>query len=142
MTERKRLFTAYAFNQYLREKKLMASRCVQCDKVHLPVRAICPDCQRDEIEWVELSGEGKLAAFTAVHIGPTFMNAQGFDRNKPYLTGVVALKEGVKISARILGLDANNPSEIEIGTPMTVKFLELGEGENSCIQLAFQAIST
>lgn len=139
MTEQKRLFSAYAFNQYLREKKLMASRCVQCDKIYLPVRAVCPDCQGDEIEWVELSGEGKLAAFTAIHIGPTFMNLQGFGRDNPYLTGVVALKEGVKISARILGLDPSNPSEIEIGTPMTVKFLALGEGEDACVQLAFQA---
>ncbi len=139
MTEQKRLFTAYAFNQYLREKKLMASRCVQCNKVHLPVRAICPNCNSDQIEWFELSGEGELAAYTAIHIGPTFMNEQGFGRDKPYLTGVITLKEGVKISARILGLDANNPDKIEIGTRMTVKFLELGKGEDACVQLAFQA---
>ena len=142
MTENNRPFTAFAFNQYLREKKLMASRCVHCDKIYLPVRAICPNCNGDQIEWVELSGEGKLAAFTAIHIGPTFMNAQGFDRDKPYLTGVVALKEGVKISARILGLDPGNPGEIEIGTPMTVEFLELAEGENTYIQLAFQVNAT
>jgi hypothetical protein len=130
-------FTAAAFNQYLDEKKLMASRCARCDALYLPPRAICPRCHGDQLEWVPMSGQGRLAAFTSIYVGPTFMNAEGFDRNNPYCTGIVELDEGVKISARLIGLDAKNPAAIKIGTPLAVEFLERGEGEARRTFLAF-----
>lgn len=133
-----RPFTAASFNQFLNEKKLMASRCVQCGALALPPRAICAACHGNQLEWVEMTGKGKLAAFTSIYVGPTFMNAEGFDRNNPYCTGVVELDEGVKISARLLGVDARNPGAIKIGTPMTVEFLERGEGEAKKTFLAFE----
>ena len=131
-------FTAASFNQFLGEKKLMASHCPACDALYLPPRAICPKCHSDQLEWVETSGKGKLAAFTSVYVGPTAMIAQGYDRNNPYVTGIVELDEGIKISARILGVDAGHPEQIKIGTPMTVAFLERGEGEARRTFLAFE----
>jgi len=133
-------FTAAAFNQFLNEHKLMASRCTTCGELYLPPRAICPKCHSQELEWVALSGKGKLAAFTSVYIGPTSMNNLGYGRNNPYLAGIVALEEGVKISARILGLDASRPAEIPAGIPLTVEFLEEGEGEARMAVLAFRAV--
>jgi uncharacterized OB-fold protein len=134
-------FTVASFNQYLNEKKLMASHCPQCDAVYLPPRAICPKCHGDKLEWVEASGRGRLAAFTTVYVGPTAMIAEGYDRNNPYVTGIVELDEGVKISARILGVDARHPEQIKIGTPMTVSFVERGEGDKKQTFLAFQAVN-
>jgi uncharacterized OB-fold protein len=87
---------------------------------------------------MEFAGHGKLAAFTVVYIGPTFMNQVGFDKNNPYLTGVVSLDEGVKISARLLGFEGHLPADVKIGTPMQVEFLEIGEGEGAKPQLAFR----
>ncbi|MBI5300560.1 MAG: Zn-ribbon domain-containing OB-fold protein [Chloroflexi bacterium] len=130
-------FTAASFNQFLGEHKLMASRCTQCKQTFLPPRAICPNCHSDQMEWVETSGKGTLAAFTSVYVGPTFMNAEGFDRNNPYATGIVELDEGVKISARLTGVDAKNPANIKIGTPMRVEFLDRGEGDAKQTFLAF-----
>lgn len=136
-------FTVASFNQYLAEKKLMASRCPACDALYLPPRAICPKCHSDQLEWVETSGKGRLAAFTSVYVGPTAMIAEGFDRNNPYVAGIVELDEGVKISARILGVDARQPGQIKIGTPMTVTFVERGGGDTPPDQtfLAFQVVS-
>ncbi len=132
-------FTVASFNQFLAEKKLMGTRCPHCNAVYLPPRAICPQCHGEALEWVEMSGRGKLAAFTSVYVGPTFMNAEGFDRTNPYVTGIVELDEGVKISARILGVDAKNPASIKVGLPMTVEFVERGEGEGKKTFLAFRA---
>ncbi len=120
-------FTAAEWNRFLGQKKLMASRCTRCGAVHLPPRAVCPDCHADQMEWTELGGKGRLAAFTSVYVAPTWMVNQGFGRDHPYLSGVVELDEGVKISARILDLDAQDPASIRIGTPLTVEFLEAGE---------------
>ena len=134
-------FTVASFNQFLKEKKLMASRCPACDALYLPPRAICPACHGDQLEWAETSGKGRLAAFTSVYVGPTAMIAAGFDRNHPYVTGIVELDEGVKISAQILGVDAAHPEQIKIGTPMTVAFVERGEGDKKQTFLAFQVVS-
>ncbi|GAB4501624.1 MAG: Zn-ribbon domain-containing OB-fold protein [Anaerolineales bacterium] len=134
-----RPFSAAAFNQYIAEHKLMAARCLKCGGMYLPPRAICPNCQSEELEWVESSGKGKLAGFTVIYTGPTFMAEQGFDRKNPYIAGIVELEEGPRISARITGLDASQPGGIKIGTPLRVDFVEFGADEAKKTYLAFRA---
>lgn len=132
-----RPFTAASFNQYLAEHKLMGTRCPTCDTVYLPPRAICPQCHGEALEWVELAGRGKLVAFTSIHVGPSAMVAEGYDRNNPYVSGIVETEEGAKISARILGLDARRPDVIWIGTALVVTFIDRGEGDTKSTMLAF-----
>lgn len=132
-------FSGVSFNQFLNEKKLMASKCKQCGALYLPPRPLCIKCYGKEMEWVEMKGKGNLYAFTSISVGPPFMIEEGYDRNNPYCTGIVELEEGVKISARIEGVDAKNPDKIKIGIPLTVEFLERGEGEEKKTYLAFKA---
>jgi uncharacterized OB-fold protein len=132
-----RPFSAASFDKYLSEHKLMAARCTQCGGLYVPPRAICPTCQSEELEWVETSGTGKLAAFTVIYSGPTFMMEQGFDRKNPYVSGIVELEEGPRISARITGLDPAKPAEIRIGTSLSLDFVEVGEGGAKKVYLAF-----
>jgi uncharacterized OB-fold protein len=139
MANDSRPFTANGFNLYLSEHKLMGTRCTQCGGLYLPPRAICPACHSDQIEWLELNGKGKLAAFSSVFIGPSAMQAEGYDRTNPYCAGIVELDEGVKISARVLGVDAKHPANIAIGTPLTIEFLDRGEEEQKKTVLAFKA---
>ncbi len=134
-----RPFTEYSFQQFLGEGKLMGARSKATGKVYVPPRPIDPETHSEEMEWVELSGKGELAAFTAVHIAPTAMVEAGYDRTKPYLTGIVHLEEGPMISAQILGLDATQPTGIQIGTPLTVTFIERGTEEHKHAFLAFTA---
>ena len=83
------------------------------------------------MEWVELKGNGKLAAFTAIAVGPSYTIEEGYGRNNPYLVGVVELEEGPKISGRVKGTDANKPQSIKVGTPLTIEFLEPEEGKKT-----------
>ena len=119
-------------------KKLMGSHCANCDANFLPPRAICPDCYDDQLEWVELDGKAKLAAFTSIYIAPTAMIEAGYGRNNPYCSGVVELEEGQSISAQILGVDATQPETIRIGTPVQAKFIERTQGETLKTFLAFE----
>ncbi len=137
MAERE--FTNASFEQFLNEKKLMASRCKKCKAVYLPPRPLCPICRGTEMEWVEMKGKGKLAAYTAIAVAPTLMIQEGYGRDNPYVSGVVQLEDGPKIAARILGLDARNPDKIKVGTPLSIEFLPRGEGENKRTFLAFKA---
>jgi uncharacterized OB-fold protein len=93
------------------------------------------------MEWAQLRGEGKLAAFTAITMGPSFMAAQGYNRDNPYVAGIVTLAEGPSISARILGLDARNPEGIKVGTPVQVEFITDGQGEKARPVVAFRAVT-
>lgn len=132
-------FTAASFCQFLSEKKLMASKCTKCGALYLPPRPMCTKCFSGEMEWAEMKGKGKLAAFTTIAVAPTLMMEEGYGRDNPYCTGVVELEEGPKISARILGVDAKKPEEIKVGTPLSIDFVEHGEGEEKRTFLAFKA---
>ena len=135
-----RPFTSASFEEYLSEKKLMGSHCTTCKQNFLPPRAICPNCHSDQLTWVEFSGKGKLVAFTSIYIAPTAMIEVGYGRDNPYLSGIVELDEGVKISAQILGLDAKRPEQIKIETPLQVEFVERGEGEVKKTFLTFRTV--
>jgi uncharacterized OB-fold protein len=133
-----RAFNGTSFYEFLAENRLMGSHCRSCGALHLPPRALCPDCYGAEMEWVEMGGAGKLLAFTTVHIAPTAMIEAGYDRKNPYCAGIVQLAEGPAISGQILGVDPTRPQEIEIGTPLHVAFVQRGEGEAARTYLAFE----
>ncbi len=132
-----RPFNDISYERFLSEEKLMGSRCSKCGVLFVPPRSICIECHGTEMEWVEVKGKGKLAAFTCIAIGPPLMIKEGYDRQHPYVSGVVQLEERVRVVARIEGVDGSKPETITIGTPLQVEFLHRGEGENSTTFLAF-----
>ena len=133
-----RPFSDISYDQYLKEERLMGSRCKECGALFVPPRSICVKCYGSEMEWVEMKGKGTLAAFTCITVAPPFMMAQGYDRKHPYCSGVVELEEGARVDARIEGVDASKPEKIKMGMPLKAKFLHWGEGENRETFLAFQ----
>jgi uncharacterized OB-fold protein len=133
-----RPFNDISYERFLSEDKLMGSKCRRCGVLSVPPRSICIKCYSSELEWVEMKGNGKLAAFTCIAIGPPFMIKEGYDRKHPYVSGVVELEEGVKVVARIEGVDASKPEAIKIGTPLEVEFLHKSEAESPMTFLAFR----
>ena len=133
-------FNDISYERFLSKEKLMGSRCRKCGAFFVPPRAICIKCYGTEMEWIKMKGKGKLAAFTCIAIGPPFMTKEGYDRKHPYVCGVVELDEGVKVVARIEGVDGSKPETIRIGTPLRVEFLHRGEGENLTTFLTFRPL--
>ena len=131
-------FSDTSYEQFLNEEKLMGSRCKKCGALFVPPRTICIKCYSSEMEWVEMGGKGKLAAFTCISVGPPFMVEEGYDRKHPYCSGVVELEEGARVVARIEEVDTNKPETIKVGMPLRAKFLHRGEGENLKTFLAFK----
>jgi len=135
-----RPFNDISYERFLSEDKLMGSRCRKCGVLSVPPRSICIECYGTEMEWVEMKGKGKLAAFTCIAIGPPAMIKEGYDRKHPYISGVVELEKGVRVVARIEGIDGSKPETIKIGTPLQVEFLHRGEGDNLETFLAFKPL--
>lgn len=131
-------FNIFSFNQFLNEEKLMGCRCRKCGALFLPPRAICFKCNAKEMDWVQMKERGKLLTFTSINVGFPWMVAQGYDRTHPYCSGVVELEEGVRIVARIEGVDATKPEAIKISMPVVVGFLHSGESDGLKTTLAFK----
>jgi len=61
-----RPFSDISYEKYLNEEKLMGSRCKECGAVFVPPRSVCITCYQPNMQWVEMKGIGKLAAFTCI----------------------------------------------------------------------------
>jgi uncharacterized OB-fold protein len=133
-----RNFTADSFYKFISERKLMGSRCKKCQAMYLPPHPVCIKCHGTDMEWVELKGTGKLAAFTAISVGPTCTVAEGHDRNNPYLAGIVKMDEGPNICGRILGIDPKSPEKIKVGTPLRLGFPEQMSGATTYLNFRVQ----
>lgn len=101
------------FWEGLREGKVYATKCKKCGKIHFPPVADCPDCYASDVEWVQLSGEAEVEAFTHVVIRPG-----DFSSYEPYTIAIGKLKEGVKVFAWLTGAEF---SDIKVG--MKVKLV-------------------
>lgn len=127
-----------AFQSKLNQQQLMATQCNNCQSVFLPPRPLCINCYSDQLEWIKVSDSGELAAFTIIHIAPTAMLNAGYGREKPYCAGIVRLKDGQMISAQILDVDTEKPENIQIGTQLSLEFIERGEGDQAMTYVAFK----
>lgn len=134
-----RPFNDNSYEQFLKEDKIMGTRCKKCGALALPPRPICVSCFGSQLEWVQFRGAGKLVAFTSIIVVPPPMVKEGFGKNNPYVVGVVELEEGAKIVARITGVDAKKPAGIRVGTSLKAEFIHSGQGPDQKIYLAFRA---
>ncbi len=130
-----------AFQESIEKGKLIGSRCRSCQALYLPPRPICPGCRSQDMEMVNFKGEGKLIAYTVISVPPPLMAEEGFSRENPYCSGVVELAEGVRVTARILGVHVKKPETIKIGTPVVAEYIErVHQGEKKTF-LAFRVLA-
>ncbi len=134
-----RRFNDAGYYQYLKEGRLMASRCVGCGSLFVPPRSLCTHCYGTRMDWVELSGKGKLAGFTTIYVGLSFMADVGFDREHPYSAGVIRLAEGTAVCGQILTPNGNAPDALHIGMPLQAAFVERSSSDQH-IALAFKPV--
>ena len=93
------------FYAYLKEGAIMGLRCTSCGTIQFPPQGLCPECGRDELSWVPMSGRGKLISAS---VGPHRM--MGIE----FLQGTVKLEEGPLVSGVLLddSFDLSKPEEI------------------------------
>lgn len=120
-------FTSAAHYSALNKRKLVASRCVTCGNLYFPARPMCPECHGKEMEPTELSGKGKLTAFSVIYIATSAMIQAGYDRKNPYCAAVFQLDEGPSICGQLIGADLAHPETIKIGSPVTATFIDRNE---------------
>jgi len=138
VSENEKEFTMESYLEFLQSKKLMGSKCKDCGETYVPSRKLCIKCNSTNLEWIEMSGKGKLAAYSCIGVGATFMAAKGYSIKNPYCFSVIKLEEGPMISGQLIGVDEKHPDTIKIGTSVKVKFLETDLKGETRVDLGFE----
>ncbi len=138
MSETVKDFTIESYLEFIRNKKLMGSKCKDCGETYVPVRKLCTKCNTANMEWVEMLGKGKVAAFTSITVGTPFFVEKGYGRNKPYCFSVIKLDEGPMVSGQLVGVDESKPETISVDMPVKVKFLETEIKGETRVDLGFE----
>ncbi|MFX1446284.1 MAG: Zn-ribbon domain-containing OB-fold protein [Promethearchaeota archaeon] len=140
MSEEVKEFTIESYLEFIRNKKLMGTKCKDCGAMFVPVRKLCIDCNSTKMEWVEMSGKGEIAAFTSITVGTPFFVEKGYDRNKPYCFSVIKLQEGPMVSGQLVGVDESKPETIHVGMPVKATFLQTDLKGETRVDLGFEPI--
>lgn len=89
------------FWEAAQRRELVMPRCKTCDHLFFYPRSECPRCLSSDLEWVKVSGRGRLHSFTVIH-QPA--NA-AFRNDVPYVYAVVQLAEGPRMVSNIVQCD-------------------------------------
>ena len=109
------------FIDYLKDNKVMGTRCKDCGMSFFPPRMDCHQCLASNVEWFEVSGTGKLVSFSQLQYAPI-----GFEEDVPYRIALLDYGD-YKVFGRISG-DLKE-DEIQIGMPMQTVVNELANGQ-------------
>ena len=82
------------------EGRFVMPRCNDCGKYHFYPHPLCPHCSSAKLEWVAVSGCGKLYSYTVVHRAPS----KAFAEEVPYVVAVVELDEGPRLYSNLVGV--------------------------------------
>ena len=99
------------FVDYLEDGKMMTTRCKDCGRVFFPPRADCYQCLSSNMEWLEISGNGKLISYSKLEYAPV-----GFGDDLPYSIAVLDYGD-----FKVFGRIASDIPEDDISVGMELK---------------------
>ena len=97
--------------------ELRLQKCGACGKMQFFPRIACTGCLGGDLEWVPVSGRGKVHTFSLCRVPRN----RAFMDEVPIYVAEVELEEGVRMITRIVG---DNRDQVTLGAPVTVSFLE------------------
>ena len=109
------------FVDYLEKGKVMYTRCKDCGLVFFPPRADCYQCLTSNMEWAEVSGNGKLISYSKLEYAPI-----GFGDDLPYSIALLDYGD-YKVFGRIASDIPEN--DIQVGMEMKTEVNSLPNGQ-------------
>jgi len=82
----------------LRRGRVMATRCPAKNIYYFPPQADCPTCLDENLEWVELKGEGELLTYTKIVNKPA-----SFAHYSDYIVAIARMDEGFNVLCWLAG---------------------------------------
>jgi uncharacterized protein len=109
------------FVDYLEKDKVMGTKCKSCGLTFFPPRADCYKCLSSNMDWFEISGNGKLLSFSKLEYGPV-----GFEKDLPYTIAILDYGE-YKVFGR-LAPDLKE-SDVKVGMELKTVVNRLPNGQ-------------
>lgn len=97
--------TSLPFFEGARERKLVLQRCPRDGFFFYP-RSRCPSCLGDDWRWEDVSGRGKVHAFTVDRIG----HDPALAARAPFAIALVELDEGPRMPANLIDCEVDDVS--------------------------------
>lgn len=109
------------FLSYLEEGKVMGTKCKGCGATYFPPRSDCSRCLQSNMEWFEVSGNGKLLSFSELKYGPV-----GFEDDLPYTIALLDFGD-YKVFGRIS--KCISYKDLDVGIELKVESNTLPNGQ-------------
>jgi len=103
----------------LHNKRFLATRCDQCEKVYSPPRTFCPECF-SVTDWMELSGKGTVKTYSILHFSPG-TNGDVRSLKTPYILAYVHLDGASTLFPHLLKADLD---AVHIGMQVQVTYTD------------------
>ena len=110
------------FWEHANRRILATPQCTACGTRHFPPGPNCPACLSTDLDWVPVSGRGKLVSWVVFHQ----VYWDDVREDMPYLAATVDLDEGIRLITNLTGPAAEAPA---YGMPLQVTFLETLSGQ-------------
>ena len=106
------------FWEAAKRHELVMPRCKTCDHCFFYPRSECPRCLSSDLEWVKVSGRGRLHTFTVVRqpANPAFQD------DAPYIYAVVQLDEGPRLVSNVVECDI---AAVRVDMPLQAVFADV-----------------
>ncbi len=104
----------------LEKGKVYASKCKKCGNVTFPPTADCSHCRNQEMEWVDIQGDGEIETFTHIVIRPT-----SFQNHPTYTVAVAKMDAGVKVLA---WLTSPKLGDVKVGARVRLAAVQSQDG--------------
>ncbi len=95
--------------------ELRMQKCLDCGHVRFPPAILCARCLSERVEWVKLSGRGKVFTWIVIHQS----QHPAFNTDTPYNVAIIELDEGPRLHTNIVGCKND---DIHIGMPVEAVF--------------------
>ena len=86
------------FWEAAKRHELVMPRCKRCSNLHFYPRELCPTCLSSDLEWVPVSGKGRLYSFTVIYQSAN----RAFQGETPYVFAMIELDEGLRMIANLV----------------------------------------
>ena len=86
------------FWEAAKRHELVMPRCKTCSDIFFYPREVCPNCLSDDLEWVPVSGKGRLYSYTVVHQPAN----RAFQPDAPHIFVMVQLDEGPRMVSNLV----------------------------------------
>ena len=110
------------FTELRDNKRIMGTKCRQCERVLVPPRIFCEECFVEDMEWIELEPRGTLVTF-----GDCYFSTDGKRLKDPWMLGIVRI-EGSD-GGLIHYIKEAKTEDLKMGMPMEIVFNDKRKGD-------------